>query len=79
MLLRISALDSAVRCMGIKELKPKIIEAVTTFVLGKDTFVSLPTGYAESIIFLLFDFLTRASLSVSLILTTFIGGKGSIV
>ena len=57
----ISSLNSAAHCMGIKELKPKQVEAVTTFVSGKDTFVSLPTGYGKSIIFailpLLFDFL----------------------
>ena len=56
-----SALNKAAQCMGIKELKPKQVEAITTFVSGKDTFVSLPTEYGKSLIFailpLLFDFL----------------------
>ena len=47
--------------MGIKELKPKQVEAVILFVLGKDTFATLPTGYGKSIIFAIlsamFDFL----------------------
>ena len=47
--------------MDLQELKPKQIESIETFVSGKDTFVSLPTGYGKSVIFailpLLFDFL----------------------
>ena len=47
--------------MDIQGLKPKQLEAVESFVSGKDTFVALPTGYGKSIIFamlpLLFDFL----------------------
>lgn len=51
--------------MGIEELKPKQVEAITTFVSGKDTFVSLPTGYGKSVVFailpLLFDFMLGKS------------------
>ena len=47
--------------MDLQELKPKQIESIETFVSGKDTFISLPTGYGKSVIFailsLLFDFL----------------------
>ena len=32
-------------------LKPKQFEAVLTFMSGKDTFVSLPTGYGKSAIY----------------------------
>ena len=32
-------------------LKEKQIEAIDTFVRGKDVFVSLPTGYGKSIIY----------------------------
>ena len=34
--------------MGIKKLKPKQVESITSFVSGKDTFVSLPTGYGNT-------------------------------
>ena len=44
---------------GIIQLKNKQEEAILTFLSGKDTFVSLPTGYGKSVIFgilpLLFD------------------------
>ena len=48
--------------MGIVEgLKPKQMEAIESFVSGKDTFFAVPTGYGKSLIFamlpLLFDFL----------------------
>jgi len=56
-----SALDLASQRMGIDRLLPKQLEAVESFVSGKDTFVSLPTGYGKSVIFailpLLFDLL----------------------
>jgi len=42
-------------------LKPKQLEAVFTFMSGKDTFVCLPTGYGKSAIYAIlpiaFDFL----------------------
>ena len=60
-----SALNNAAQYMGIEELKPKQVEAITTFVSGKDTFVSLPTGYGKSVVFailpLLFDFMLGKS------------------
>ena len=56
-----AALKKAVGHMGLRELKPKQIEAIQSFVSGRDTFVSLPTGYGKSVIFailpILFDFL----------------------
>ena len=63
------ALDLASRRMGVDGLKPKQLEAIESFVSGKDTFVSLPTGYGKSVIFailpLLFDFLFgKAGLNV---------------
>ena len=61
-----SALNLASQRMGIDGLKPKQLEAVESFVSGKDTFVSLPTGYGKSVIFatlpLLFDFLLGKAL-----------------
>ena len=43
------------------------MEAIESFVSGKDTFVALPTGYGKSLIFamllLLFDFLHGKRLS----------------
>ena len=56
-----AALRKALERMGFEDLKPKQIESVKSFVSGRDTFVTLPTGYGKSIIFailpLLFDFL----------------------
>ena len=47
--------------LGFPELKDKQIEAMSSFLKGKDTFVSLPTGYGKSIIYaalpLAFDYL----------------------
>ena len=42
-----SALNNAAQYMGIEELKPKQVEAIATFVSGKDTLVSLPTEYGS--------------------------------
>ena len=36
--------------MGIQELKSKQIESIESFVSGRDTFVSLPTGYGSVIL-----------------------------
>ena len=55
------AVAEVCRRMELRPLKPKQLEAVNTFVSGKDTFVALPTGYGKSIIFavlpMLFDLL----------------------
>ena len=39
-----------IECMGIQALKSKQIESTESFVFGRDTFVSLPTGYGQSVI-----------------------------
>ena len=56
-----TSLVKVVHCMDLHPLKPKQIEAIKSFESGKDTFVSLPTGYGKSIIFavlpLLFDYM----------------------
>ena len=38
------ALNNAAQCIGIKELRSKQVEAIPTFVSGKDAFVSLLTS-----------------------------------
>ena len=43
--------NDTVREMGLSTLKPKQMEAVLAFLDGKDTFVSLPTGYGKSVIY----------------------------
>ena len=48
--LRTIAIESA-KHLGYEDLKDKQIEAVTTFLDGHDTFVSLPTGYGMSLIY----------------------------
>ena len=56
-----TSLVKVVHFMDLDPLKPKQIEAVKSFESGKDTFVSLPTGYGKLIIFvvlpLLFDYM----------------------
>ena len=48
--LRTIAIESA-KHLGYEDLKDKQIEAVTTYLDGHDTFVSLPTGYGKSLIY----------------------------
>ena len=45
------ALELSLQSIGIRQLKDKQEEAILTFLRGKDTFVSLPTGYGKSLIF----------------------------
>ena len=56
-----TSLTKVVCFVDLDDLKPKQIEAIKSFESGKDTFVSLPTGYGKSIIFavlpLLFDYI----------------------
>ena len=71
-----TALEKCISNLGIHLLKPKQVslaifpfhavllqvEAIKSFVSGKDTFVILPTGYGKSIIYgvlpLLFDYVS---------------------
>ena len=39
------ALNQVARQISVQGFKPKQLEAVESFMSGKDTFVSLPTGY----------------------------------
>lgn len=52
---QLSDLGTAIECartqLGFSELKDKQLEAISTFVGGRDTFVILPTGYGKSVIF----------------------------
>ena len=43
----------SMQLMGISSLKTKQQEAIKAFMNGKDVFVSLPTGYGKSLIYLL--------------------------
>ena len=45
-----ATLKKAIECMSIQELKSKQIESIESFVSGRDTFVSLPTGYGSAIL-----------------------------
>ena len=45
------ALDSTALELGFQCLKEKQIEAISSYVKGKDTFVSLPTGFGKSLIY----------------------------
>ena len=42
--------------LGYGELKDKQVEAVASFMQGRDVFVSLPTGFGKSIIYALLPF-----------------------
>ena len=48
-----AAIDHATKVVGIAALKPLQREAIRAFVLGKDVFVSLPTGYGKSLCYAL--------------------------
>ena len=55
------AITESGRALGVLQLKSKQLEALNAFLSGRDTFVSLPTGYGKSIIYtvlpLAFDFM----------------------
>ena len=42
------AIIEAAKKMSLYPLKPKQLKAIQAFMSGKDTFVSLPTGYGKS-------------------------------
>ena len=44
-------LKETVSEMGLFELKPKQTEVILAVLVGRDTFVSLPTGYGKSVIY----------------------------
>ena len=46
-----TAVEEAVRDLGLEILKPKWQETIESFLTGKDTMVVLPTGYGKSIIY----------------------------
>ena len=48
---RTAAIIESAKILGIKWFKQKQVEAVESFLSGKDTFVSLPTGYGKSVIY----------------------------
>ena len=50
------AIKQAAEKMSLYPLKPKQFEAIMTFMSGKDTFVSLPTGYGKSAIYAVLPF-----------------------
>ena len=39
----------AVQRLGFADLRPQQMEAIKTFMQGKDVFISLPTGYGKSL------------------------------
>ena len=45
------ALELSLQSIRISQLKDKQEEAILMFACGKDTFVSLPTGYGKLLIF----------------------------
>ena len=48
---RNTAIEYAIRHLGLQALKPKQLEAIDCYVSGNDTFVVLPTGYGKSIVY----------------------------
>ncbi len=44
-------IKAAAQMIAIETLKPKQVQAVEPFVDGHDVFVSLPTGYGNSVIY----------------------------
>ena len=45
------AIEESVNALGYTELKKEQWDAMEQFLMGKDTFVSLPTGFGKSIIY----------------------------
>ena len=52
----LSAIEQSVTELGLVSLKEKQREAILTFIQGRDTFVSLPTGYGKSVIYAILPF-----------------------
>lgn len=50
------AISESAKQLGLEKLKEKQLEAVSSFVRGHDTFVSLPTGYGKSVIYAILPF-----------------------
>lgn len=48
---RTAAIIESAKILGIKQFKQKQVAAIESFLGGKDTFVSLPTGYGKSVIY----------------------------
>lgn len=48
---RTAAIIESAKILGIKQFKQKQVAAIESFLSGKDTFVSLPTGYGKSVIY----------------------------
>ena len=50
----IEVIFMVVHKLTITELKPKPCKAIVSYVTGSDTFVVLPTGYGQSLIYAIF-------------------------
>ncbi len=69
------AISDSARAIGIHHMKPEQTRAMNSILSGKDTFVSLPTGFGKSIIFaalpMAFDQLKGNKMAIVIISTTF--------
>ena len=58
-----AAIQSSCRTVGVASLKDKQMEAIVSFMEGRNVFVCLPMGYGKSLCFallpLVFDYLHR--------------------
>ena len=77
------SIKQAAQKMSLYPLKLKQLEAIKAFISGKDTFVSLPTGYGKSAIYavlpLVFDCLLGMQLVYSVVFKgMLIGRQGSL-
>ena len=73
----LSSVTYATTYLGYTKLKPQQEEIITEYVLGKDVFVSLPTGFGKSICYgclpIVFDILRGLDeKSIALIITPLI-------
>lgn len=68
-----AAIQSSCTAIGVTSLKDKQMEAIVSFMEGKDVFVCLPTGYGKSLCFallpLVFDYLRKQTGSIVLCVT----------
>ena len=74
-----TAITESGKKLGYDKLRGKQVEAMTSFLEGNDTFVSLPTGYGKSIIYAAlphaFDRLRGTSGSIVVCISTVLADK----
>ena len=53
------AVDFGIQQLGYDRIKPKQLAAVSSILMGKDVFLSVPTGYGKSLVYQILPFCAR--------------------